>query len=57
MYDFLGRGIAALVNELKHIRIYESEYKANKFGLSSGIYFYQLTSGSFPSVKKFILMK
>ncbi len=55
VYDVLGNEVATLVNEEKPAGIYEVIFNASNF--SSGIYFYQLRSGSFIDVKKMILMK
>jgi len=57
IYDLLGREIAILVNEPKSANRYEIEFSADQYGLSNGIYFYQITSGLFSSTKKFILLK
>lgn len=57
VYDLLGREIATLVNEPKQAGEYEVEFDADKYGLTSGVYLYELRSGSFKSVKKFVLMK
>jgi hypothetical protein len=55
VYDILGREVATLVNEEKPAGSYEILFNAEN--LSSGIYFYQLQSGSFIETKKMILMK
>jgi photosystem II stability/assembly factor-like uncharacterized protein len=55
VYDVLGNEIATLVNEEKQAGSYETEF--NALQLSSGMYFYKLTSGSFTETKKMILMK
>jgi len=55
IYDVLGNDIATLVNEEKPVGNYELEFNAS--GLPSGIYFYQLKSGSFIETKKMVLMK
>ncbi|HZW40548.1 MAG TPA: YCF48-related protein [Ignavibacteriaceae bacterium] len=55
VYDILGREITTLVNEDKSEGSYLIEYNASK--LSSGVYFYSLTTGSFSMNKKMILMK
>jgi len=55
VYDVLGNEIATLVNEEKPAGEYEIEFSGE--GLTSGIYFYQLKSGSFVETKKMILMK
>lgn len=54
VFDLLGREVATLVNESKEPGIYEVEF--NSEGLSSGIYFYRLQSGSFVDTKKMILL-
>jgi hypothetical protein len=45
------------MNEYKPAGRYEIEFDANKYGLSSGVYFYQLRYGEFSSVRKLVLMK
>ena len=55
VYDVLGREVATLVNEEKQRGFYEVEFNASN--LSSGIYFYTLTAGSFNQTKKLILLK
>jgi hypothetical protein len=57
VFDILGRVVATLVNEPKQAGEYEIEFNASKYGLTSGIYFYQLRSGTFTSTKKFVLAK
>jgi len=55
VYDILGNKITTLVNEEKNKGEYFIEFNAEH--LSSGIYFYTLTTGSFRSTKKLILLK
>lgn len=55
IYDITGKEIAALIDEIKSPGSYEVEF--NGSSLSSGVYFYKLTSGNFSAAKKFILMK
>ncbi len=55
VYNLLGQEVATLVNELQVSGSYEVTFDARS--LSSGIYFYTLTSGNFVSTKKMILMK
>ncbi|MGQ9799875.1 MAG: FG-GAP-like repeat-containing protein, partial [Ignavibacterium sp.] len=57
IYDVLGNEVATLVNEEQPAGRYEIEFDANKYGLSSGVYFYQLKYGEFSSVRKLVLMK
>ena len=55
VYDVLGKEVATLVNEEKPAGTYEVEFDAKN--LSSGVYFYQLKSGSFIQTKKMILLR
>ena len=55
VYDVLGNEIANLVNEEKPAGSYEVEFGA--VNLPSGVYFYQLRTGSFIESKKMILLK
>ena len=55
IYDALGNEVATLINEEKPAGEYELEFFASE--LSSGIYFYKLSVGSFNETKKMILMK
>ncbi len=57
IYDVLGKEIVTLVNEEKDKGRYKIEFDANKHGLGSGVYFYQLKSGNYTSIKKMILLK
>lgn len=55
VYDLLGKEVATLVNEAKTSGKHSVEFNASE--LSSGIYLYELRSGSFLSTKKLVLMK
>lgn len=55
VYDVLGNEVAELVNEQKDAGRYELLYNASN--LSSGVYYYQIKSGSFTETKKFMLLK
>jgi hypothetical protein len=55
VFDVLGKEVATLVNEEKPAGAYEVDFNAG--GLSSGIYFYKLTAGSFTQTKKMILLR
>ncbi|NPV11235.1 MAG: T9SS type A sorting domain-containing protein [Ignavibacteria bacterium] len=57
LYDIVGREVATLVNEVKDAGEYEIELNAGKFGLSSGVYFYQMKAGDFTSIKKMVVLK
>jgi photosystem II stability/assembly factor-like uncharacterized protein len=55
IYNAIGKEMATLVNENKQVGEYEIRYDGSK--LPSGVYFYQLKSGSFVETKKMILLK
>jgi Secretion system C-terminal sorting domain len=55
VYDVLGNEVATLVNEEKPAGKYSVNFDASD--LSSGIYMYKLTAGSYVQTKKMILMK
>ncbi len=57
IYNILGEEITRLVNESKTAGRYEIIFNADKFGLSSGIYFYQIDAGDFSAAKKLIFLK
>jgi hypothetical protein len=53
--DMLGREIATLVNEIKNSGDHQVVFDART--LSSGMYFYKLTAGSFTQIRKMTLIK
>lgn len=55
IYNILGQEVATLVHEVKNPGVYTTEWNAN--GMTSGIYFCKMTSGSFSDIKKIVLMK
>ena len=55
IFDVIGNEIATLVNEEKPAGTYEIKF--NIASLSSGIYFYKLSAGSFTETKKMIVLK
>ncbi len=55
VYDMLGRDVATLIHKKQQPGNYEVTFDASK--LSSGVYFYKLTSGSFVETKKMIFLK
>ncbi|MBK8683490.1 MAG: T9SS type A sorting domain-containing protein [Bacteroidetes bacterium] len=55
VYNTMGEEVATLVNETREAGSYEIKFDATK--ITSGIYFYTLTSGEFQMTKKLVLMK
>jgi len=55
VYNALGKEVATLVNEQKQVGKYSVDFSA--LGLSSGIYFYSIHSGSYFATRKMILLK
>ncbi len=55
IYDVLGREVAILVNKEQPPGVYEVEWDAGS--ISSGIYFYELRTGNFVSIKKMIILR
>lgn len=55
VYNAIGKEVATLVNEEKSAGRYEVNFDAA--GLSSGLYFYTIQTGSFQETKKMILIK
>jgi len=59
VYDILGQEVAVLVNQHLNPGSYEVLFNANLNGsiLSSGIYFYKLTTPNFTEIRKMVLVK
>lgn len=57
IFDILGSEIAEVVNEYMNKGVYKYQFDSEKYGLSSGIYFYKLTAGNYKSAKKMILIR
>ncbi len=55
IYDMTGREVMQLVNNVQEAGYYSVKF--NGLSLSSGIYFYRLTSENFIAVKKMVLVK
>jgi hypothetical protein len=55
IYDILGNEIITLVDKQKSPGTYEVKFDGSK--LSSGVYFYKLSTGNFTNTKKMLLMK
>ena len=57
VYNMLGSEVATLVNEFENAGDHQVRFSASGLHLSSGIYLYRITSGSFSEVKKMMLLK
>lgn len=55
IYDLTGQEVLTLLNEVKETGNYEVQLNATH--LSSGVYFYRMTSGDFTQVKKLSVLK
>jgi len=55
VYDIMGVEIETLLNEYKQTGTYEVEFDAGN--LTSGVYFYRMTSGNYSETKKMILLR
>ena len=55
VYNSIGKEVATLVNGMQEAGNHKVQF--NSSNLSSGIYFYRLTSGNFTQIKKMILIK
>jgi Secretion system C-terminal sorting domain len=55
VYNSIGQKVATLVNETKTAGTYAVDFNASN--LTSGIYFYKISSGNFTETKKMILLK
>ena len=57
VFDVLGREVATLVDELKPAGTYVTSFSSDRFGLTSGVYFYRLQVGNLAATKKMIITK
>ena len=58
MYDILGKEVIELVNDYKEAGRHEITFNSSSVnGLTSGVYFYKVTAGSFTAVKKMQILK
>ena len=55
IYNALGQKVRTLVNKRQEAGTYSVKFDAS--GLSSGVYYYQLSAGSFVQIHKMILLK
>ena len=57
IFDVLGREIGTLVNQQKPAGEFKVRFDANRYHLSSGVYFYKLAVGSRRTVRAMMLLK
>lgn len=55
IYDFLGREVKTLLNDIVAAGIYEVGFDASDY--ANGVYFYTLTTGTFSDTKKMVIIK
>ncbi|MFA7362048.1 MAG: T9SS type A sorting domain-containing protein [Candidatus Kapaibacterium sp.] len=55
VYNVFGQEVSTLVNEVKNNGNYSVDFNASN--LSSGVYYYELTSGNFVQTKRMMLIK
>ncbi|MBP6672572.1 MAG: T9SS type A sorting domain-containing protein, partial [Bacteroidetes bacterium] len=60
IFNILGQKVASIVNDVHEAGTHRATWNGKDFSgktVASGIYFYQMQSGSFEQVKKMMLMK
>lgn len=58
VYDMLGNEVASLLNnETLSAGSYNYDFNAGSFNLTSGVYFYKLSTSEFTDIKKMMLIK
>jgi hypothetical protein len=57
IYDVLGKEVATLVNEEQPAGIYEIEFDAEKYNISSGTYYYKLKTEGGEITRKMLYLK
>jgi hypothetical protein len=60
VYDILGREAVTVVNEILRPGFYSVPFSINQFsnnGISSGVYFYKITTSEFTDIKKMLIVK
>ena len=55
VYDILGREVSVLVKERRNAGVYEVKFDGSN--LSSGVYFYRLSAGSYVETRKLLLLR
>lgn len=57
VYDTLGKEVATVVDRFQQAGTYNSQFSISNYQLSSGVYFYTLTTENFTATKKMLLLK
>lgn len=57
IFDNNGKVVADLLDKNLSPGTYEYEFNAGRYGLSSGVYYYKLVTGSFSQTKKMMMIK
>lgn len=57
VYDMSGREVISLVNTNLLAGYHSLSLNASKFNLSSGVYFYKISSSNYSAIKKMVLLK
>jgi len=55
IYNAMGQEVARLISRELGAGVYKTEWNAS--GFASGIYYYQITAGSFTQTRKLVLLK
>ena len=55
VFDMTGREVATLVDSEQGVGSHSVQW--NAYNIPSGVYFYQLTAGSFKQIKRMLLLK
>lgn len=57
IFDILGRDVASIINKELESGYHEYNFSATDFKLHSGVYYYQLTAGSYQETKKMMVLQ
>ena len=57
VFDLLGKVVAVLENQIKLPGKYSVQFEASKYSLSTGVYFYNITTQNYSKTMKMLLVK
>lgn len=57
VFDVLGKKVASLIDEEQNSGYHRYQFSSSQFQLASGMYFYQLTAGTYTAQKKMVILK